>query len=78
VQALVEISTNRTPVQRLVQPHLISWDLGGAIPSSLDTARINLNFTMVPEPGTALLMGLGLLSLGVACKSRREESDSTD
>jgi hypothetical protein len=56
----------------------ISWDLGGAKPSALDSARINLNFTPVPEPGTALLMGLGLLGLGVVGKSRREESDPTD
>jgi hypothetical protein len=55
----------------------ISWDLGGAVPSSLDTARINLSFTPVPEPGTALLMGLGLLSLGVVGKARREESKAT-
>jgi hypothetical protein len=32
----------------------------------------------VPEPGTALLMGLGFLGLGVVGKSRREESDLTD
>ena len=56
----------------------ISWDLGGAKPSALDSARINLNFTLVPEPGTALLMGLGLLGLGVVGKSRREENDPTD
>jgi hypothetical protein len=55
----------------------ISWDLGGAIPSSLDTARINLNFTPVPEPGTALLMGLGLVGIGAAGRTRRKESNAT-
>ena len=56
----------------------ISWDLVGARPNALNTATINLNFTAVPEPGTALLTCLGLLGLGVVGKSRREESDLTD
>jgi hypothetical protein len=55
----------------------ISWDLGGAIPGSLDTARINLNFTQVPEPGTGLLMGLGLVGISAAGRSRRNESTAT-
>jgi hypothetical protein len=32
---------------------------------------------VVPEPGTALLMGLGLAGLGAAGRSRREESEGT-
>jgi hypothetical protein len=32
---------------------------------------------VVPEPGTALLMGLGLVGLGAAGRSRREESQGT-
>jgi hypothetical protein len=37
----------------------IAWDLVGAVPSNGDTAR----FTFVPEPGTALLIGVGLAGL---------------
>jgi len=32
---------------------------------------------VVPEPGTALLMGLGLVGMGVVGRSRREESEGT-
>jgi len=38
-------------------------------------AIIRLSF--VPEPGTALLFGLGLAGLGVVGRSRREESEGT-
>ena len=34
-------------------------------------------FTVVPEPGTALLFGLGLAGFGVIGRSRREESKAT-
>ncbi len=34
-------------------------------------------FTVVPEPGTALMLGLGLAGLGVVGRSRREESKAT-
>jgi hypothetical protein len=45
-----------------------------------ETVPVRSDFTyakftsVVPEPGTALLMGLGLAGLGVAGRSRREES----
>jgi len=35
------------------------------------------SFTVVPEPGTALLMGLGLAGLGYVGRKRREESQGT-
>ena len=35
------------------------------------------SITTVPEPGTALLMGLGLAGLGSVGRSRRQESKST-
>ena len=44
--------------------------------SYLDT-RIYADFTVVPELGTALLLGLGLGGLGVAGRKRREESKAT-
>ncbi len=54
----------------------IQWTLlTGADPGTGAIARINLSF--VPEPGTALLVGLGLVGLGVVGRSRREESKAT-
>jgi hypothetical protein len=54
----------------------IQWTLlTGADPGTGAIARINLNF--VPEPGTGLLVGLGLAGLGVVGSSRRQESKAT-
>jgi hypothetical protein len=39
--------------------------------------QIFASFTVVPEPGTALLMGLGLAGLGSVGRSRRQESKAT-
>jgi hypothetical protein len=39
------------------------------------TIRTWAKFTVVPEPGTALLMGLGLAGLGAAGRPRRQTTD---
>jgi len=54
----------------------IQWTtLVGMDPRAGAVARIGLQF--VPEPGTALLMGLGLAGLGVAGRKQRDESEGT-
>jgi hypothetical protein len=48
----------------------VQWtSLAGGDPSGGGVAVISLNF--VPEPGTALLMGLGLAGLGIAGRPRQ-------
>jgi hypothetical protein len=54
----------------------IQWTLlTGADPGTGAIARINLNF--VPEPSTALLLGLGLVGIAAGGRSRREASKAT-
>jgi hypothetical protein len=52
-----------------------AWETVPVRSDFLTNGRTYAKFTsVVPEPGTALLMGLGLAGLGVAGRSRREES----
>ena len=43
---------------------------GGAGQAFVDNVAINATLTVVPEPGTALLCGLGMLGLGLAGRRR--------
>jgi hypothetical protein len=52
-----------------------AWETVPVRSDFLTNGRTYAKFTaVVPEPGTALLMGLGLAGLGAAGRSRREES----
>jgi hypothetical protein len=42
-----------------------------------DDIRVYADFQVVPEPGTALLMGLGLAGLSAAGRSRQDDSETT-
>ena len=48
--------------------------LFGVRPMDIDSFQTFARVAPVPEPGTALLMGLGLAGLGVSGRRRREES----
>jgi hypothetical protein len=48
--------------------------LAGVLPTSLDVYAV---FTVVPEPGTALLMGLGLAGLAAGGRGQRKATDET-
>ena len=39
--------------------------------------RIYADFSVIPEPGTALLLGLGLAGLGIVGRSRRVQGEGT-
>jgi hypothetical protein len=68
--------TTRPFVTNVGGIQIIQWTLlAGMDPQLGSIARINLTF--VPEPGTALLMGLGLAGLGVFGRSRRDDSETT-
>jgi hypothetical protein len=43
---------------------------GGAGQQFIDNVAINANVALVPEPGTALLCGLGMIGLGIAGRRR--------
>jgi hypothetical protein len=43
-------------------------------PGSYALTAINFNLEVVPEPGTGILLGLGLARLGLARRSRRLRS----
>ena len=52
----------------------LEWtELAGADPNL--GAAIKINLTFVPEPGTALLMGLGLAGLGLVGRSQRRATN---
>jgi hypothetical protein len=50
---------------------------GNVYAGGLESVNIIGQWEVVPEPGTALLMGLGLAGLGAAGRSRRDESKAT-
>ena len=50
-----------------------NWNYIGEDESTYNNFGNFAKFTVVPEPGTALLMGLGLAGLGLTGRSRREE-----
>jgi len=51
--------------------------LVGVRPLGPDNVNTFARVALVPEPGTALLLGLGLAGLGAAGRSRRQATDET-
>jgi len=54
-----------------------TWINSGTTGLNEDADANYASFSAIPEPGTALLMGLGLAGLGAVGRSRREETRRT-